>query len=111
MVLVILMLINTTMRHSYNTCNFSSGSKFSEYLIWFIDTPFNVDDVFDVVFHRKIPHHQLLDSVWLHRSNTVTEKINTFPQFLFFPIIYIKSNVYNIGNLIKCKQRTGDFSK
>ena len=56
-------LINITMRHSYNTCNFSSGSKFSEYLIWFIDTPFNVDDGFDVVFHRKIPHHQLCDSL------------------------------------------------
>ena len=51
------------MRHSYNTCNFSSGNKLSEYLIWFIDTPFNVDDVFDVVFHRKIPHHQLRDSL------------------------------------------------
>ena len=99
------------MRHSYNTCNFSSGSKFSEYLIWFIDTPFNVDDVFVVVFHRKIPHHQLRDSLWLHCSNTVTEKINTFPRFSSFPIIYIKSNVYNIGNSIKCKQRTGDFSK
>ena len=46
--LIILMLINTTMTHSYNT-------NFSEYLIWFVDMPFNVDDMFDVVFHRKIP--------------------------------------------------------
>ena len=73
--------------------------------------PFNVDDVFDVVFHRKIPHHQLHDSLWLHHSNTITEKINTFPWFSSFPIIYIKSNIYNMGNLIKSKQRTGDFSK
>ena len=91
---------------------FSSYSKFfSEYLIWFIDTPFNVDDVFNVVFHRKIPHHQLHGSLWLHRSDTTTEKINTFPWFSSFPIIYIKSNIYNMGNSIKCKQRTGHFSK
>ena len=85
------------MRHSYNTCNFSSGSKFSEYLIWFIDTPFNVDDMFDVVFHRKIPHHQLHDSLWLHISNTITK----FPWFSSCPVIYIKIEHLQHGKLDK----------
>ena len=43
--------------------------------------PFNVDNMFDVVFHRKIPHRQLHDS-----SNTNTKQINTFPWFSCCPI-------------------------
>ena len=55
MLVITLMLINnyeTQLR--YMQC-FLTVTNFSEYLIWSIDTPFNVDIMFDIIFHRKIP--------------------------------------------------------
>ena len=55
MLVITLTLINnyeTQLR--YRIC-FLTLTKFSQYLIWFIDKPFNVDNVFVIIFHRKIP--------------------------------------------------------